>query len=239
MSGHYVVAILSGLWVWGIVGSVLYITLGMMIFKAQNEDVRAAYSRNLGVGILAIILFTQIYIWLIADLWDVRWSLPLQLCDISLILAGLALINRNKFLYEWALLVGFPAAIHSLLTPELTRGFTNFLLFEYYFSHASQILAPLVLTLYFGMRPRIGSWLKLFAAVNVVLAIVFVLDWALDANYIYLMEKPAVDNPLLIGPWPWYILGVEIAGFVHIVLFYWIFRKTKWFAPKLAKAGLE
>lgn len=237
MSGHYVVTILSSLWVWGIVGSVLYIVLGMMIFKAQEDDGRLSYSRILGAGIIAIILFTQIYFWLIADIWDVRQSLPLQLCDMSFILCGLALLTRHKFLFEWALLVGFPAAVHSILTPELTRGFSNFLLFEYYFSHASQILAPLVLTLYFGMRPRIGSWQKVFAAVNVVLAIVFVFDWAFDANYIYLMEKPAVDNPLLVGPWPWYILGVEIAGFVHIILFYWIFRKTRWFAPKLVGAG--
>lgn len=237
MSGHYVVTILSSLWVWGIVGSVLYIVLGMMIFKAQEDDGRLSYSRILGAGIIAIILFTQIYFWLIADIWDVRQSLPLQLCDMSFILCGLALLTRHKFLFEWALLVGFPAAVHSILTPELTRGFSSFLLFEYYFSHASQILAPLVLTLYFGMRPRIGSWQKVFAAVNVVLAIVFVFDWAFDANYIYLMEKPAVDNPLLVGPWPWYILGVEIAGFVHIILFYWIFRKTRWFAPKLVGAG--
>lgn len=236
MNGHYVVAVLSSLWVWGIAGSVLYIVLGMMLFKAKDDDKRASLSRILGVGILGIVFYTQIYLWLVADLWDVRRSLPLQLCDISFILCGLALLTRQKFLYEWALLVGFPAAIHSILTPELTRGYSNFLLFEYYFSHASQILAPLVLTLYFGMRPRIGSWMKVFMAVNVLLVIVFVFDWALGANYIYLMEKPAVDNPLLIGPWPWYILGVEVAGFVHIVLFYWIFRKTRWFAPKRVEA---
>ncbi len=237
MNGHFVVTILSPLWIWAGISALLYIILGLMVFRSLGESKLRTLSQYLGLFIFGLTVYMQLHLWLVVDIWDARVSLPLQLCDISFIICGIALITRQKFLYEWALLVGFPAAIHSLLTPELTRGFSNFTLFEYYFSHSTQILVPLVMTLYMGMRPRIGSWLKVFAAVNVVLAIVFVFDWLIGANYIYLMQKPAVDNPLLIGPWPWYIGGVEIAGFIHVMLFYWIFRKTRWFAPKLAEAG--
>ena len=237
MNGHFVVTILSDLWIWAGLAALLYVILGLMIFKSADKAKLLSMSQMLGFFIVGLAIVMQFYLWLVIDIWDVRQSLPLQLCDISFIICGIALLTRQKFLYEWALLVGFPAAIHSILTPELTRGYSNFLLFEYYFSHATQILVPLIMTLYFGMRPRIGSWLKVFAAVNVVLAVVFVFDWAVGANYIYLMEKPAVDNPLLVGPWPWYIIGVEVAGFIHILLFYWIFRKTRWFAPKLVEAG--
>ena len=30
------------------------------------------------------------------------------------------------------------------------------------------------------------------------------------ANYMYLIDKPPVNNPLLMGEWPWYILNLEI-----------------------------
>ena len=44
----------------------------------------------------------------------------------------------------------------------------------------------------------------------------------------YLAEKPLVNNPMIIGEWPWYILGFEILGFLHIYIF---FRLYKLFKP--------
>ena len=35
----------------------------------------------------------------------------------------------------------------------------------------------------------------------------------------YLAEKPLVNNPMVVGEWPWYILGFEILGLVHILIF--------------------
>ncbi len=212
--------------------SLVYILCGLYLMKLLNSEQRNRLARQFGYVIFGVAVLTQLYFWLVADAWNIHQSLPLQLCDLSLLICGVALISRGKFPYEWALLIGFPTAIHSILTPELSHGFSSFLLLEYFFSHATQILVPLAMTLSFGMRPRVGSWWTVFLAVNVTLALVFAFNLATDSNYIYLLEKPAVDNPLLIGPWPWYILAVEIAGLLHILLFYYIFRKTRWFAPE-------
>lgn len=237
MTAHYIMPLLSSEWYWGITTSLVYILCGIFLMKALDRRHRQNVIRFLGFCILGFVVFTQYYFWQIADIWDIRQSLPLQMCDLSLIICGIALISGGEFPYEWALLVGLPSAIHSILTPEFTRGYSSFLLFEFYFSHATQILSPLVLTLYLGMRPRLGSWVPVFLAVNVTLVVVLAFNIATGANYIYLLEKPAVENPLLIGPWLWYILGVEIAGLLHILLFYYIFRKTRWFAPKPVLSG--
>ena len=34
------------------------------------------------------------------------------------------------------------------------------------------------------------------------------------------MMPPAVENPFVIGKWPFYILGLEVVGFLHIILMY-------------------
>ena len=34
------------------------------------------------------------------------------------------------------------------------------------------------------------------------------------ANYMYLCNKPPVENVLLVGEWPFYILAMEIIGFI-------------------------
>ena len=36
----------------------------------------------------------------------------------------------------------------------------------------------------------------------------------------YLAEKPMVDNPFLIGEWPWYIVGLELVLILHIAIIY-------------------
>ncbi len=234
MEHHYVIPPLTSDWYTGLAVSVLYVTIGMLLIKMLKPEHKTRAIHLLGVAILILVVFTQYYDLFVSENWGIAHSLPLQLCDLSLILAAIAILTRNQFFYEWALLVSFPAAIHSLLTPELTHGYSGFWLFEYYSSHSTQILAPLLLTFHFGMRPREGSWLKVFIAVNIVLVLVFALNLATGANYIYLLEKPAVDNPLLIGPWPWYIIGVEIAGMVHIILFYFIFRR---FVPRVSKSS--
>ena len=43
----------------------------------------------------------------------------------------------------------------------------------------------------------------------------------------YLAEKPLVNNPMVVGEWPWYILGFEIPGLVHILIFYYGYRKFR------------
>jgi len=43
-------------------------------------------------------------------------------------------------------------------------------------------------------------------------------NWLTDANYMYLCTPPEVDNPLVIGGWPWYIANVLIIGLVLMLI---------------------
>ena len=36
----------------------------------------------------------------------------------------------------------------------------------------------------------------------------------------YLCTKPIVNNPFLMGEWPWYILSIELAGLLHFFIVY-------------------
>ncbi len=227
MTGHHIIPLLSPLWYWGGSLSLLYIGGFLFVRRFLSNEIQEKASWMLGVFFLIFFLSSQAYLWLVSDFGDILHSLPLQLCDISQIMCIIALITKRQLAFEFALLLGMPAAMQSLATPELTHGWSGFLVFDYFFSHSTQVLAPLVLVYYAKMRPGLNSWWKVFVTVNVILAVVFCIDYLLGANYIYLMQKPGVDNPLLIGPWPWYILGVEIAGLLHIIIFYMMFRKVR------------
>jgi len=36
-----------------------------------------------------------------------------------------------------------------------------------------------------------------------------------------LLSPPAVNNPLIIGPWPWYLVGIDALALGH----YWLIQK--------------
>jgi uncharacterized membrane protein YwaF len=61
------------------------------------------------------------------------------------------------------------------------------------------------------------------------------LNWLLDANYMYFSQKPIVDNPFLIGEWPWYIFFIDLFAMVHFLLIYIPF-KIKFYNNKLSEA---
>jgi uncharacterized membrane protein YwaF len=54
-------------------------------------------------------------------------------------------------------------------------------------------------------------------------------NYLIGSNYMFLCERPLVDNPLIIGKWPWYIISFEVAAIVHFLLiyapFWWINKK--------------
>jgi uncharacterized membrane protein YwaF len=49
---------------------------------------------------------------------------------------------------------------------------------------------------------------------NIVIWPVWLIDWIVNANYMFLMERPPTDSPLVFGDWPMYIINVELVGFI-------------------------
>ena len=43
-------------------------------------------------------------------------------------------------------------------------------------------------------------------------------NWLTDANYMYLCARPEVDNPLVFGSWPWYIVSVMLIGWALMLI---------------------
>ena len=116
------------------------------------------------------------------------------------------------------------------MTPEFTIGTDGLLFYEYYLSHGGIILSSIYLTWILKMRPRRGSWWKIFLWSQLLIPIIGCINWVLNANYMYLCIKPIAKNPFLIGEWPWYLLGVECAVILHFFVVYlpfaYLYRQT-------------
>ena len=195
------------------------IILLLYIGKRLDSEKRLLLAKIIG----SILIFRTVgvhFYWHHLGIWTIESSLPLHLCGLSAILSGVVIFWRKQLAYECLYFWGLPGAFHALLTPEFTHGTYGLLFFEYYLSHGGIILSALYLTLLLDMKPRKISWLKIFLISQLLIPIIGIINWTLNANYMYICLKPIANNPLLIGEWPWYFLGMEIAAILHFFIIY-------------------
>ena len=74
------------------------------------------------------------------------------------------------------------------------------------------------------MKIRKSSLKETFIATNLLLIPVGLIDWLTNSNYMYLREKPQVDNPFLLGDWPYYIIGFEMVAITFFTILYFIMK---------------
>ena len=226
MSSPTIIEPLSLTWWIGIVISTLIAIAIIQIAIRIPPDKRKVLMLFIGISLIGIELIQQFYLNHLG-IWTMETSLPIHLCGISGILAGVMMLRPSNIGFEFLALIGSAGALHAILTPQLNHGSIPFLIFKYYISHFGIILVPLFLAIVLGYRIKRISWARVFLLCQVLLLFIGTTNYFIGSNYMYLAEKPMVNNPMVIGEWPWYIIGFEILGLVHILIFYYGYRKMR------------
>ena len=221
-----IIKVFSNLWWLGIIISIIISILIVQLSIRIPPDRRKLLMILLGVFLLSLELVRHYHLYDLG-LWSVSASLPIHLCGIARILAGIILIKPNKIGFQFLALIGSPGALHALLTPQLNHGRTDFMIFEYYASHTGIILTPILFSVVLGYRIQDKAWMHVFISLQFLLIFIGISNYILDANYMYLAERPLVKNPMIVGDWPWYIFGFEFLGFIHIYIFFKLYKLFK------------
>ena len=154
-------------------------------------------------------------------------NLACSFCGIAGILAGIMMLRQNQTGFEFLALIGTPVAMHAIITPQLNHGPMQFLIYKYYISHVGIILVPLFFAIVLGYRVSNRSWFKVILLCQFLFLFIGIANYMIGSNYMYLAERPLVNNPMLLGEWPWYIIGFQFLGIIHIFLFFFGYRKFK------------
>ena len=139
--------------------------------------------------------------------------LPLQLCDVAVLVAAAALWTRQQLLAEVTYFWALAGTVQALLTPELPQHFPTYPYFQYYVAHGGTVGAALILVVGLRMAPRAWAVAWVAGITIAYAAFVGVVDAVTGADYMFLRAKP--DTPTLLddlGPWPWYILSATALG---------------------------
>ena len=176
--------------------------------------------------IIAILLLTQelsLNIWQLSiGTWDAGSTLPLHLCGVGIVLAAFLMINRNYLLYELVYFWGLGGAIQALITPDIgAYGYPHYRFFQFFFSHGILIFASLYMTWIGGMRPTHRSIWKVMGITNIYLVFIAGVNYVTDGNYLFICHKPVNGSIIdFLGPWPWYILSLEVVALISFYIYY-------------------
>jgi len=145
-------------------------------------------------------------------------DLPLHLCNYGLVIAAIGMFTRNRFCFEFAYFTGTTAVMQALLTPNLDdlKNLTEYVV--YFIHHALIIQFALWNVVVDGMVTSRGAVARTLLLIVAMMLPIGLVNWLTDANYMYLCARPAVDNPLLFGGWPWYIVNVMLIGWVLMLV---------------------
>ncbi|MCA1053680.1 TIGR02206 family membrane protein [Rossellomorea aquimaris] len=184
-------------------------------------------------GLVTVLMIGEIYfqLWYVINgAWSLTVNLPLQLCSISLYLCIFMLLFKNQFIFECAFFSSMTGSFVAMITPELFFGYPHIRFFQFFSIHAAIVLSCLYMVWVEGFTVRFSTVIKSFLALNVIAAMVYVVDRILDANYMFLVRKPV--NPGLIdylGEYPWYLLSLEGITFFLFIILYIVFKlERKW-----------
>ena len=165
-------------------------------------------------------------------LWSVRYSLPLHLCTLSVPLSAVLLLTRRAVLYELLYFWGFAGATQALLTPDLQAtgyNFPHFVYWIFWLSHGIILWTVVFAGAAWGYRPTWRSLGRVALITNGVLVAVGGVNWLTGGNYMFIARKPAYPTLLdFLGPWPWYIIPLELIGLLAFGLVYLPYALHDW-----------
>lgn len=185
---------------------------------------RSRLDRNLGLVMIALWVVSNGW-WLLPPRFDAARSLPLQLCDVTSLLAGVVLLLPRRrlraLLYFW----GIGMSLQAVLTPEIAFEPNSAWFWIFWMSHAGIIGIAIYDVVVRGYRPTWEDFRFAVFAGLVYLGVVLVINITLGFNYGYVGNARPGEASIIdfLGPWPYRvgIMAVLVIGVMAALMFPW------------------
>jgi len=230
----YIIEFMSDEWVRNntIALFLILVVLTIARFLTQKQNTYVTYL--MGIILICSSILSPLRVYLLGE-WNVATDLPLHLCGISgLICAILPFLKRKQLLFDFVFYTGIIGGIMSMLTPQMNAyDGSLFAYVEYYLRHSIILIMPIYMLQNLNMTLTKQSTIRTFVTLNILLAIIMPLNFSIGGNYMYLAEAPQVNNPLVIGEWPYYVLWFELFMVILLIVLFALsriplFKSKKW-----------
>ncbi|WP_232697333.1 YwaF family protein [Brevibacillus daliensis] len=219
------------------VSHLIMLLITVLVIILMYAYKRASESFQWGRLVLALLLILSegsLHYWYFANgIFSPVDTLPLELCSISALLCIIMLLTKSYRIYEIVFFWGLGGATQALLTPVLDFPYPYFRFFQFFITHIAIVLACLYMTWIKGYRPTMRSVWKSFGWLQILALCVFAVNKWVGANYMFLSHKPHYPTLLdLLGPYPGYIIWLELIALGVFFLLYAPFGIQNWLGKK-------
>lgn len=140
---------------------------------------------------------------------------PLQFCDVALGVTAWALLTAQPRVSEVAYCWGVGGSLQAVLTPDLRLAFPSFWWITFFVGHVGVVLSAVYLAVTGRVRLTRGAVGRAWLWANGYAVMAGGINGIWGTNYGYLARKPLQPSLLdYFGPWPVYILVMEVAALV-------------------------
>ncbi|MFC4408974.1 TIGR02206 family membrane protein [Chungangia koreensis] len=202
----------------------LFIIITMMMVVYRRNILPDKWGKaEIGLAISLIGLEATNQFWMFHNgLWRVGRSLPLELCNIGLLLCILLLLTKKSIFFELLFFLAIFGATLAIFTPALKYDFPHYRFFHFFIAHAAIVWVSLYYWLVKGYKLTFYSVIKLLIFLNTLLPVVLYVNQMHNGNYWFLRHKPVSPSLFdIMGPYPWYILTFE-GMLLMVCIFGWL-----------------
>ncbi|NME35664.1 MULTISPECIES: TIGR02206 family membrane protein [Fusobacterium] len=152
---------------------------------------------------------------------------PIHICNVSFFMAVIFMIKPNIKAFQIIFYMSL-GALAAILFPESVVVFPNPFGILFFLEHFFILFMIIYQMVYLNFRPTKKGIFHTFIGLNILAVVAYNFNKIFNTNYMYINHKPLTPTPLdLFGPWPIYILVVEVLFIFLGFLFYLLFRKRK------------
>ncbi|MEI7595058.1 MAG: TIGR02206 family membrane protein [Bacteroidota bacterium] len=142
--------------------------------------------------------------------FDAAADLPFHLCNIMPFALIYAMWKKDRKFFGIIFFWIMTGTFQSLITTTLSESLPNYESIRYWAVHGLISIAALYGVAVYGYRLTYKDAINSIIAIHFLAGAVFLVNMALNANYMFLNAKPEVTTMFdLLGPYPWYLLGME------------------------------
>ncbi|MEE9269064.1 MAG: TIGR02206 family membrane protein [Candidatus Krumholzibacteria bacterium] len=175
--------------------------------------------RGFAVVTLLVWIIAEGY-WLFPGRFNIAYTLPLHLCDITALLVPVALFRQRRSLFTLLYFWGIGLSLQAIITPELHKGPAQFEFWLFWSYHTMIVGAALYFVVVHRFRPTWSDWRFAALASMLYLAVIFPFNVIFDFNYGF-VGNMRPNQPTLIdvlGPWPWRVAVMTGLGLALMVI---------------------
>jgi hypothetical integral membrane protein (TIGR02206 family) len=205
---------------------ILFLTFALVIILVylgrKNSDKQI--QKNIAVFLgctLAINYLVYVIYRIDSGYWEIRYDLPMEFCNWSMIVTVIALMTRNQLSAELSYFWVMAGSINGVITPDLQVTFPHIYFFIFFIAHSGLVVGSLYAVLGLQLYPKKWSVLRAILFAQIYFLTAYILNYYLGGNYGYTMNKPNAASLMdHFGPWPYYLFVLQFLGMVVFMILY-------------------